>query len=129
MSLSKLDTAPYHLALNTTSSQTYGLLSWLYFFLTCLISLSFLCSQLIVNAVRDKTISAASLDIVFYPDVYWHFVTANISLLAFSGALLGLTGAIIVVRALLHYKCCKGYFVILSIQTIPWIYFTISCNQ
>ncbi len=128
MSLSKLDTAPYPLALDTTSNQAYGLLSWLYFFLTSLISLSFLCAQLVVNAVRDKTISAASLDVVFYPDVYWHFVTANISLLAFSGALLGLTVAVIVVRVLLHYQCCKGYFVILSIQAIPWVYFTLSCN-
>lgn len=129
MSISGLDTAPHHLTTDTTPKQTYGFVSWSYFFLVSLASFSFLCTQLVVSAVRDKTIPTASLDIVFYPDVYWHIVTANISLLAFSGALLGLTVAVIVVRALLHYKCCKGYVIILSIQAIPWTYFVISCNQ
>ncbi|VAW87586.1 hypothetical protein MNBD_GAMMA16-1431 [hydrothermal vent metagenome] len=130
MSISKPDTAPPHrLITEITPIQTYGWVSWSYFFLTSLTSLSFLCTQLIVNAVRDKTMSTASLETFFYPGVYWNFVTANISLLAFSGTLLALTIAVIVVRAFLHYQCCKGYFALLGIQTIPWVYFIVSCNQ
>ncbi len=109
--------------------QSYGMVSWFYFLLTTLTSLGFLCTQLVVNAVRNKTLLTESLDSLFSPGVYWNFVTANIALLAASGVLLGLTIAVIVVRALLHYKCCKGYYIVLGIQIIPWVYFAISCTN
>jgi len=129
MSISKSDTAAsHHLITESAPSQRYGLVSWSYFFLASLTSLSFFCTQLVVNAVRDKTMLTASLETFFYPDVYWNFVTANIGLLAISGTLLAFTVAVIVVRALLHYQCCKGYFALLGIQTIPWIYFMVSCS-
>jgi len=130
MSISKSDTAAsHHLITETAPSQTYGFVSWSYFFLTLLTSLSFLCTQLVVNAVRDKTMLTASLETFFYPGVYWNFVATNIGLLAISGTLLAFTVAVIIVRALLHYQCCKGYFALLGIQAIPWIYFMTSCAE
>lgn len=123
MSISKPITAPKESHVNSVCTQSYGFSSWCYFTTVAAISLGFFVTQLIVNGVRGGDLSAASLDELFFPGVYWTIATSGMIFLALAALFLGLSVALLVVRAWMHAVPCRVYGWMLLIQVMPWLYF------
>jgi len=106
--------------------RSYGVPSWMFFAVVVAINVVFLVTQIIVNQVRDGHLSVAALEEVFYPGVYWGVATTSVAALLLSGLLVGVTLAVMVVRAWLHYAPCRAYGRLLLVQLVPWLYFVIA---
>jgi hypothetical protein len=126
-----METLPETTALSTRRDGTaceksYGLPSWFFFVAVGLVNLIFLATQVLINLVRDGQVTVAALDQGLYAGAYWLIATAGLLSLLVSGFLLGLTLAVIVVRAWLHYAPCRAYAWLLLVQAVPWVYFGIA---
>lgn len=104
-------------------ARSYGLSSWCYFTAVTAVSVGFLATQFIVNGVRSGAISATALDELFFPGVYWTIATAGMIFLALAALFLGLSVALLVVRAWMKAVPCRVYGWLLLIQVMPWLYF------
>lgn len=104
-------------------ARSYGFSSWCYFAMVVAVSLGFLITQIVVNGVRSGSISATGLDEALFPGVYWTIATAGMIFLSLSALFLGLSVALLVVRAWMHAVPCRAYGWMLLIQVCPWLYF------
>lgn len=101
----------------------YGMPSWLYVVTVTLVTLGFLVTQVIVNGVRDGTLSTAVLDQWLFPGAYWWVATSGMAFLLLSGLFAGVTPAILVVRAFVQAGACSWYVALLLMQSLAWGYF------
>lgn len=106
--------------------RSYGVPSWMFFAVVAAVNAVFLLTQILVNQVRGGHLSVAALEEAFYPGVYWGVATTSVAALLLSGLLIGVTLAVMVVRAWLHYAPCRAYGRLLLVQLVPWLYFVVA---
>lgn len=106
--------------------RSYGVPSWLFFAVVVVTNVIFLATQIVINQVRGGHLSVAALEDALYPGVYWGVATTSVATLLLSGLLIGVTVAVMVVRAWLHYAPCRAYGRLLVLQLVPWVYFLIA---
>lgn len=106
--------------------QSYGVPSWVFFAVVVVTNAIFLATQIVINQVRGGYLSVATLEDAFYPGVYWVVATTSVATLLLSGLLVGITVAVMVVRAWLHYAPCRAYGRLLLLQLVPWLYFLVA---
>lgn len=110
----------------TARAYHYGFSSWCYFVTVSAISVGFFVTQYLVNGVRGGSIEMSSLDATFYPGVYWTIATSAMLFLIFAMLFLGISIALLVVRAWMHTVPCRIYGLMLLLQIAPWAYFATS---
>lgn len=106
--------------------RSYGVPSWVFFAVVVVTNVIFMATQIVINQVRGGYLSVAALEDALYPGVYWGVATTSVASLLLSGLLIGVTLAVMVVRAWLHYAPCRAYVRLLLLQLVPWVYFLVA---
>lgn len=106
--------------------RSYGVPSWMFFAVVVVVNVIFLATQIVINQVRGGYLSVAAIEDALYPGVYWGVATTSVATLLLSGLLVGITLAVMVVRAWLHYAPCRAYGRLLLVQLVPWLYFLVA---
>jgi hypothetical protein len=107
----------------STRPQAYGLPSRVFFILASMISAGFLATQVLINGIREKVMTVAMLDKLFFSGAYQVLAPVGVGFLLLSSILLGLTLAMLIVRGWLHMAPCRNYGIALLLQLVPWVYF------
>lgn len=98
----------------------------MFFAVVIVVNVIFLATQIVINQVRGGYLSVAAIEDALYPGVYWGVATTSVATLLLSGLLVGITLAVMVVRAWLHYAPCRAYGRLLLVQLVPWLYFLVA---